>query len=93
MAAARKTVSVAKLLHMANSYLCSKDSTLEGRRAIDSMISAVLLETGNYRGFSILEQPEVPVHKGPCRLNYFVSPKIVDEYWEIDLESSIGKGD
>lgn len=84
MTAARKTVSVAKLLHMANTYLASEDSTLEGRRAMDAMISAVLLETGNYRGFSILEQPEVPVYKGPCRHNYFVSPKIVDEYWNID---------
>lgn len=75
MPAAKKTMSVAKMLHMANSYLASKDSTLEGRKAIDSMISAVLMETGNYRGFSILEQPEVPVHEGPCRHNYFVSEK------------------
>jgi hypothetical protein len=86
MPASRKTVSVAKLLHMANTYLASEDSTLEGRRAMDAMISAVLLETGNYRGFSILEQPEVPVHEGPCRHNYFVSSKIVDEYWNIDRE-------
>jgi hypothetical protein len=89
MTAARKTVSVAKLLHMANTYLASEDSTLEGRRAMDAMISAVLLETGNYRGFSILEQPEIPVNKGPCRHNFFVSSKILDEYWNID-RSTLG---
>lgn len=84
MSAAKKTMPVAKMLHMANSYLASKDSTLEGRKAIDAMISAVLMETGNYRGFSILEQPEVPVHEGPYRHNYFVSEKIVDDYWDIE---------
>jgi hypothetical protein len=92
MTAARKTVPVADLLHMANTYLACKDSTLDGRKAIDAMISAVLMETGNYRGFSILEQPEVPVYEGPCRHNYFVSEKIVDDYWNIDREASIGKG-
>lgn len=86
MPAARKTMSVAKLLHMANTYMSSETSTLEGRKAIDSMISFILMETGNYRGFSILEQPEVPVYEGPCRHNYFVSSKIVDEYWQIDKE-------
>jgi hypothetical protein len=89
MPAAKKTMPVAKMLHMANSYLASKDSTLEGRKAIDSMISAVLMETGNYRGFSILEQPEVPVHEGPCRHNYFVSEKIVDDYWKIANEAAL----
>lgn len=89
MPAAKKTMSVAKMLHMANSYLASKDSTLEGRKAIDAMISAVLMETGNYRGFSILEQPEVHVHEGPRRHNYFVSEKIVDDYWKIANEAAL----
>jgi len=85
MPAAKKTMPVAKMLHMANSYLASKDSTREGRKAIDAMISAVLMETGNYRGFAINESPEIRVYsdEAPIRHAYFVSEKIVDDYWNI----------
>ena len=53
MTAARKTVSVAKLLHMANTYLASEGSNRDERLAIDIFISNVLMETGNYRGFAV----------------------------------------
>lgn len=82
MTTAKKTVSAAKILFMANSYLSSSDTTREGRRAIASMIEGVLMETGNYRGFAVKESPEVPVYspEAPIRHFYFVSGKLDEDY-------------
>ena len=86
MPAAKKTMSVAKLLHMANTYLSDENTSVEGRKAIDAMISGILHETGNYRGFAINESPEIHVYSddAPVRHTYFVSEKIVDVYWGIE---------
>jgi hypothetical protein len=82
MTAARKTVSVAKLLHMANTYLASEGSTRDERLAIDTFISGVLHETGNYRGFAMKEGAGIPTYSAdaPIRHYYFPSGTIADEY-------------
>ena len=82
MPAAKKTMSVAKMLHMANSYLSAEHTTKEGRRAIASMIEGVLQETGNYRGFAVKENPEISPYAddAPVRHFYFVSGKLDADY-------------
>jgi hypothetical protein len=90
MPAAKKTMSVAKMLHMANSYLAAENTTKEGRRAIASMIEGVLQETGNYRGFSVKENPEISPYAddAPVRHFYFVSGKLDEEYYQIDKSAA-----
>ena len=69
-------------------FFYNKNTSVEGRKAIDAMISGILHETGNYRGFAINESPEIPEipvysDDAPVRHTYFVSEKIVDDYWNI----------
>ena len=91
MASAKKTVSVAKVLHMANSYLASSYSSREGRVAIDTFIAGVLHESGNYRGFAVKENADIPLYtdEAPYRHFYFPAGKIVDEYDEIVREDTL----
>jgi hypothetical protein len=86
----KKTMPVAKLLHMANTYLASKNTTKEGRRAIDGMIATILHETGNYYGFSINESPEIAPSSddAPVRHRYYVSGKLSDDYDAIAAAST-----
>ena len=79
---ARKTASVAKMLHMANSYLASAGSDRDGRAAIANFIEGVLHDTGNYRGFSVKESPEIAPYsaEAPVRHFYFPSGAIAAEY-------------
>ena len=85
MPASKKTASVAKLLHMANTYLASPDSSRDARVAIAGFIEGVLHETGNYRGFAVKEGAEIPIYSkdSPHRHFYFPAGKIADEYNEI----------
>lgn len=88
MAASRKTISVAKVLHMANTFMANPKSTRDERVAIDAFISGVLHETGNYRGFAVKEDAEVPIYSdaAPYRHFYFPSGTIVDEYDALSAE-------
>jgi len=82
MSASKKTASVAKLLHMANSYLASSGTSREGRVAIAHFIEGVLHDTGNYRGFAVKEKAEIPIYgdDSPYRHFYFPAGKIAEEY-------------
>jgi len=82
MPASKKTVSVAKVLKMANMYFASAESTREGRVAMDAFICGVLQESGNYRGFAVKEKADVPLYRddAPYRHFYFPSGKIAEEY-------------
>ncbi len=51
---ARKTTDVAEIKRMVNFHLANRDpkfSTPESRRAMYSLLEAVLMSTGNYKGF------------------------------------------
>lgn len=52
--AQRKTIEVAKVLTMANTYLAAKDTTPAGREAVASLLEGILFETNNYMGFRYL---------------------------------------
>jgi hypothetical protein len=82
MTTARKTVSVAKLLHMANSFMSEPKSDRNQRIAIDTFISNILHETGNYRGFALKDGFDIPIYsaEAPYRHFYFPSGAIADEY-------------
>jgi len=56
---ARKTIKVEMVKTMANNFLAHKDTNIDERRAIVSFIESVLMESGNYKGFSYLETDEV----------------------------------
>ena len=56
---ARKTIKVEMVKTMANHFLAHKDTNIDERRAIVSFIESVLMESGNYKGFSYLETDEV----------------------------------
>ena len=74
----RKTYSVAKMLHMANSYLANPSSTPDGRESMCATIEAVLLGSGNYQGYKYLDTNEI---KGNgTRRFYFVHENIREEY-------------
>jgi hypothetical protein len=90
MPASKKTISVAKVLHMANTYMASSKSTRDERVAIDTFISGILHETGNYRGFAVKEKAEVPIYSdaAPYRHFYFPAGKIADEYDAIVSETN-----
>lgn len=91
MTAARRTVSVAKLLHMANTYLASEGSNRDERLAIDIFISNVLMETGNYRGFAVKERADISPRSAdaPIRHYYFPSGAIADEYDAIAAAAAV----
>jgi hypothetical protein len=59
----RKTVPVADLVDRANRMLAADGSTPEGRAAIAVMVESVLLDTGNYRGFSYLPSEYLPAEE------------------------------
>ena len=55
-----KTIKVARVLEMANRYLASEDTPLtlaqvHRREGVASLLSSILHETGNYAGFSYLD--------------------------------------
>jgi len=56
---ARKTIKVEFCKTMANHFLAHKDTNDDERQAIASFIEGVLMESGNYKGFSYLETDEV----------------------------------
>jgi hypothetical protein len=66
---ARKTVSVAKIVEMGNKILRSEFGDLEFRNGVKMMVENILHETGNYRGFRMLIQEEVPAGQLPG-INY-----------------------
>lgn len=52
----RKTIEVAKVLALANAaFRNSAPDRKEAREGIASLLEAVLMETGNYKGFRYLE--------------------------------------
>lgn len=54
--AKRKTIDVARLIDMSNTYLASGNPMIsdEMRLAVCSFISSILHETGNYKGFNYI---------------------------------------
>lgn len=56
---ARKTIKVEMVKTMANHFLAHKNTNDEERQAIASFIESILMESGNYKGFSYLETDEV----------------------------------
>lgn len=56
---ARQTIKVEMVKTMANHFLAHKDTNNDERRAIASFIESVLMESGNYKGFSYLDTDEV----------------------------------
>lgn len=54
MAPQRKTVDVAAVLELANTYLASEHSTPEKRLGVASLTEMILHATGNYAGFNYL---------------------------------------
>ena len=55
----RKTIKVDFVKTMANHFLAHKDTNDDERQAIASFIESILMESGNYKGFSYLETDEV----------------------------------
>lgn len=55
----RSTVKVTDALEIANTYLASKESTVDGREATCSMIEALLFAANNYGGYRYLDTSEV----------------------------------
>lgn len=94
--AKRKTVSVAWLLHKANTFnrLSTGEDSKGFRMGHNSFISTILQETGNYAGFRYLVDSEVPVGEKPgmvlkqegnefpdeSRREYYVSRHIYEDY-------------
>jgi hypothetical protein len=85
--AANKTTSIAKLLLKVNNFLSNPNTSKDGRRAMSLMIEDVLHESGNYRGFSILEDSDISPHSdaSPVRFFYYISTKLENEYKELDV--------
>ena len=58
--AKRKTVEVSALKDQINFMLANSRCPVEGRKSMMVILENVLMETGNYRGFSYLSKNEVP---------------------------------
>lgn len=69
--AGRKTVDVASVKTLVNDALAMEDRTEDEARALCFVLENVLMETGNYNGYS--ELPEnTNVSPSPCRgRNYY----------------------
>tara|TARA_B100000768_G_scaffold157529_1_gene155635 strand:+ start:786 stop:995 length:210 start_codon:yes stop_codon:yes gene_type:complete len=59
MSTSRKTIDVKTVKTMANHFLAAKNTNDDERQAIASFIESILMESGNYKGFSYLETDEV----------------------------------
>jgi hypothetical protein len=55
MAHKRKTIEVAELKARINHMLAHGVNNPEGRKALGSLLSMVLMDTGNYKGFNYLD--------------------------------------
>lgn len=59
MSSERKTVEIQKVIDYANGYLAAKGGSIDCRRAIISMVEAVLMAANRYRGYRYLGQNEL----------------------------------
>lgn len=61
----RKTYPIKDLVAKANKAFRAEGGTVEGRRAIFGIVSAVLHDTGNYAGFNYLTARDLPAGVKP----------------------------
>lgn len=60
MSKAKKTIEVSRIKEMVNHYLKHSDQSEYGERLGECLLlEAILMETGNYKGFRYLETDEV----------------------------------
>lgn len=62
---ARKTVSVEAIKAQCNLILRTNEMSAAYRQGIAEVVSSILMDTDNYRGFRYLRQHEVPVGHAP----------------------------
>ena len=65
MAKKRKTINVDDLRKLANDMLATEHTSKQCREGVIMMIERVLLDTGNYCGFSYLYKSELPYGATP----------------------------
>lgn len=61
----RKTVSVDVIKAQCNLILRTSEMSAAYRQGIAEVVSSILMDTGNYRGFRYLHQGEVPAGHEP----------------------------